>query len=230
MTAKEEWRPAPHAPDYEASNLGRVRSIERVVTYRDGRTRKYPSVVLSQFTSAKGYQLVTLRVEKRHRAGRVHAMVLEAFTHPRPDGMIVMHLNGDPSDNRLENLKWGTPSENSADVTRHGRHKNALKTHCVHGHEYTPENTYVNPGSGWRDCRTCRTTRANGRRELKRLGLVGPANQEKTHCKYGHPFSGENLYVYPSGGRGCRQCRREVQRGIDSALAEERRNARGEAA
>ncbi len=32
---------------------------------------------------------------------------------------------------------------------------------------------------------------------------------EKTHCKNGHPFSGENLYLSPKGTRGCRQCKRD---------------------
>lgn len=29
---------------------------------------------------------------------------------------------------------------------------------------------------------------------------------DATHCKNGHPFSGVNLYMYPSGRRGCREC------------------------
>ena len=33
--------------------------------------------------------------------------------------------------------------------------RNAAKTHCPQGHEYTPENTYVNPIEGYRQCRTC---------------------------------------------------------------------------
>jgi hypothetical protein len=34
-------------------------------------------------------------------------------------------------------------------------------------------------------------------------------NARKTHCPRGHPLSGENLYLYPAGGRGCRQCQRD---------------------
>jgi hypothetical protein len=40
---------------------------------------------------------------------------------------------------------------------------NARKTHCIHGHPFTPENTYVSP-SGMRGCRTCRTARGRARR------------------------------------------------------------------
>lgn len=36
----------------------------------------------------------------------------------------------------------------------------------------------------------------------------GAPNKAKTHCKYGHPFSGENLYIHPNGARRCVTCRR----------------------
>jgi hypothetical protein len=46
-------------------------------------------------------------------------MVLEAFVGPCPPGMECRHLNGVPFDNRVENLTWGTASENLADRKRH---------------------------------------------------------------------------------------------------------------
>lgn len=49
-------------------------------------------------------------------------------------------------------------------------------------------------------------------RVMKANGLAGksPAaeNSTKTHCKHGHPLSGDNLYLRPDGDRGCRECRR----------------------
>ena len=42
---------------------------------------------------------------------------------------------------------------------------NALKTHCVHGHEFTPENTYVWKKTGWRQCRTCKHELIRRRRQ-----------------------------------------------------------------
>lgn len=50
----------------------------------------------------------------------VHRLILEAFVGPCPEGMECRHLDGDPSNNRLENLRWGTPKENAADRVRHG--------------------------------------------------------------------------------------------------------------
>jgi hypothetical protein len=50
----------------------------------------------------------------------LHVLVLEAFVGPAPPGMWCRHLNGVPWDNRLDNLRWGTPKENSADARRRG--------------------------------------------------------------------------------------------------------------
>lgn len=51
---------------------------------------------------------------------KVHRLVLEAFVGPRPEGMECCHYNGDPADNRLENLRWDTSKGNTSDSIRHG--------------------------------------------------------------------------------------------------------------
>jgi hypothetical protein len=51
----------------------------------------------------------------------VHRLVLQAFVGPCPEGMECRHLDGNSANNRLENLAWGTCSENSADMVKHGR-------------------------------------------------------------------------------------------------------------
>lgn len=50
----------------------------------------------------------------------IHHLVLESFVGSRPDGMECRHLNGNPGDNRLANLCWGTKKQNSDDRDRHG--------------------------------------------------------------------------------------------------------------
>ena len=50
----------------------------------------------------------------------VHRLVMLAFDGPQPEGMECRHLNGNPADNRIENLKWGTRKENEADKVSHG--------------------------------------------------------------------------------------------------------------
>lgn len=57
------------------------------------------------------------------------------------------------------NLRWDTRGGNMRDAVEHGTHNHARKTHCIHGHEFTPENTrtYTFPnGVVARFCRACK--------------------------------------------------------------------------
>lgn len=66
---------------------------------------------------AIGFKLAGKRVKRL-----IHRLVLEAFSGSCPDGMEACHYNGIRSDNRLENLRWGTRLENTDDRRRHGTH------------------------------------------------------------------------------------------------------------
>jgi hypothetical protein len=67
-----------------------------------------------------GYLRVTLWNGPNSRRVFVHDLALEVFVSPRPDGKECRHFNGKRADNRLSNLWWGTPAENSADQLSHG--------------------------------------------------------------------------------------------------------------
>lgn len=90
--------------------------------------------------------------------------------------------------------------------------KNAQKIHCDNGHEYTPDNTGYVSTTGERYCRTCSNNRKRAKRaevlaEREAKGIIikmGPAL--KTHCKRGHPLSGDNLHIGPTGIRYCKIC------------------------
>lgn len=152
----EKWLPvAEFAGIYEVSDMGRVRSLTRIVgvgSGRGGRRREFGQLI-SPKPDKDGYRQVELSREGAKKTRKVHHLVLIAFAGPRPDGLIARHLNGDPSDNRIENLSWGTHSENAADTLAHGTHRQANQTHCIHGHEFTPENTYRFRNR--RSCRAC---------------------------------------------------------------------------
>lgn len=154
-------------------------------------------------TDKNGYRRVTLSLDGKKYCRLVHHLVLEAFVGPRPEGHECRHLNGNPGDNRLENLQWGTSTENSFDVVRHGNHPSAVKTHCKRGHEFTPENTMPN-GPGGRGCRTCNRERAAAWYEANK-GERQQDNKTKTHCKRGHEFTPENT-LRRKDGRECRAC------------------------
>lgn len=67
-----------------------------------------------------GYLRVTISLNGMSRRRFIHEIVLETFVGPCPPGMECRHLNGNSSDNRLSNLRWGTPAENCADKELHG--------------------------------------------------------------------------------------------------------------
>lgn len=121
----EEWKPVVgHENEYEVSNLGRVKSLAREVRIVRGSvegTMPVKERILTPLKKTKqGYRSVGLgKYEKQ----LVHILVAEAFLGPRPEGMYVGHLNGDPSDNRAANLAYITPAENCHHRIHHGRAK-----------------------------------------------------------------------------------------------------------
>lgn len=148
----EQWRPVPGFDGYEVSDLGRVIS----------RRRRTP-VMLAERVGSKGYRKVALsRGPYDVTDMTLHRVVLLAFIGPCPEGLQVRHLDGDPGNNRLDNLAYGTPSENMHDVVRHGRHHQVNKTHCPQGHPYVEANVWYGD-RGQRRCKTCYHDRGKGK-------------------------------------------------------------------
>jgi len=121
----EEFRDIPGFPGYRVSNLGNVESCHtrRRVAGVKGTIAAMTSNWHRMTTTGHGdhgHVLMTLRKDaKAHYVG-LHVLVLIAFVGPRPPGMECRHLNGNAGDNRLDNLKWGTRSENRKDAIAHG--------------------------------------------------------------------------------------------------------------
>lgn len=63
----------------------------------------------------------------------VHQLVMQTFIGPTPDGSEVLHKNGDPTDNRLANLRYGTRTDNILDVYRQGKRWRKLNIDDVEG-------------------------------------------------------------------------------------------------
>lgn len=162
----EEWRAVVGWEGlYEVSSLGRVKSLPRTVTTRtrvemrvQGRT---PSPAL-----AIGYPVVTLRQPGIKNRQYVHRLMAKAFLPNPHQYPLVRHLNDVRVDNRIENLAWGSHSDNSKDSVSNGGNANARKTHCPRGHEYTPSNTRVH--EGLRFCRACGAFLAKGYRAARK--------------------------------------------------------------
>lgn len=171
----ELWRPViGFEGAYEVYDCGRVRSLARTISHRWSGSKSLPTRILSQRllgsvrkdrNRVKRYPIVQLR-DSGHRkhVRKVHQLVLEAFVGPRPDKAVACHLNDDPMDNRLENLRWDTCSANIQDAVVNGCHPQSSKKVCRQGHHYTADNTYVRPDGG-RGCRACRRVAAKKYRD-----------------------------------------------------------------
>ena len=84
----EEWREVPEFKErYEVSNMGRIRSKDRIVEGVDGRRRFHRSRMLKLVTSWTGHQHVNLTVEGKAYVRKVHRLVLEAFVGPMLSGV-----------------------------------------------------------------------------------------------------------------------------------------------
>lgn len=208
---------------YEISNRGNVRSSDgtpvpiRIYETKPGGP-KYPRVSLAG------------------RLRYVHRLVLEAFVGPCPKGMQCRHLNGIPTDNRLENLRWGTPSEDNYDRVRHGTHQHTKRTHCRKGHPLDGVFHRSDGSVRQRYCKTCESIRQKERKAKKTHCAKGHPLEEakyradgsryrtckvcaaetlqlgrgllakRTHCKYGHPLDGQYKRQ-----RYCKTCKREAK-------------------
>jgi len=113
-----EVKTIPGFPNYAITRDGRVWSKPRKDTINrkiEGRWLK--SVMDGGFCN---YYQVNLWQDGIPKVQRVHRLVLETYVGPCPEGMECRHLNGNPQDNRVENLAWGTSAENGQDIIRHG--------------------------------------------------------------------------------------------------------------
>lgn len=114
----EIWKPIKgYEGYYEASNLGNIRSVDRVILstanilhtehkqLRRGR-------VLRQGNGRKGYKIVVLQKEGRKHTLYTHRVIATTFIDNPDNKPCIDHINGIHTDNRAENLRWVTQKEN----------------------------------------------------------------------------------------------------------------------
>lgn len=99
----EEWRKIPRY-NYEVSNHGRVRN-------------KNTQHILKPMLTGSRSRRAKVRLSSHPRVDRdVSHLVLELFKGYRPVGAVAMHLDDDPTNNHIDNLRWATPQDNAKDM------------------------------------------------------------------------------------------------------------------
>lgn len=160
MTTEEIWKPVVgYEGLYEVSDHGRVRSLDRVIHFVDGRTQTHRGRELVGGIASNGYRMIQLRKEKCGKSYTVHNLVLTAFEGPRPEGYVGCHYDGNKLNNRLDNLRWGTVSDNMYDSVRQGTHFWANREACSRGHRLEGPNVRDrkdHPNA--RECKACHRT------------------------------------------------------------------------
>lgn len=110
----ELWKDVPgYEGLYQASNMGRIKSLKR-----EGTTGKYLKCFVN---NQNGYVYVTLSKNNRSKTYSMHRLVWITFVGSIPEGMQINHLSEDKTDCSLSNLSLVTPKENSNWGTRNKR-------------------------------------------------------------------------------------------------------------
>lgn len=105
----EEWRDIlGYEGRYQVSDLGRIRAL-----FAGANNRYKPNRVLKPGRDARGYMRVSLPHGSGYASRKVHSLVMIAFLGPAPFVKAeINHIDGNPSNNRLNNLEWCTRQEN----------------------------------------------------------------------------------------------------------------------
>lgn len=117
----ERWLPVVgYEGLYEVSDRGCIRSL----SHMDGNGRTRPGRIRRLVAQKPfGHLALMLSREGVNSKRYIHRLVLEAFVGPALEGQHGCHGDGDPSNNRLTNLRWDWPRENNADKRRHGTYR-----------------------------------------------------------------------------------------------------------
>lgn len=112
MEQKEEWKPVVgYEGLYEVSNLGRIKSVERVV--RRGRySHKVKECIKTQVLNTNGYPCVSLCKNGKSRQKTIHQLIANAFINNPLNLPEIDHKNADRTDYSIDNLQWVTHREN----------------------------------------------------------------------------------------------------------------------
>jgi uncharacterized Fe-S cluster protein YjdI len=133
---KEIWIKTFCSPFYKVSNLGNVKSIDRERPWRFGKTQKLKGKARTPRVEKAGYTLFDLMLEDgKKKTIRLHQLVYHSFNDTSPiKGMVVDHIDGDKSNNSLDNLQFISHSDNCAKGKKHTERKHKLPLYIRPSH------------------------------------------------------------------------------------------------
>lgn len=120
----EIWKDIPgYEGYYQASDLGRVRSLDRTILTINGQERFYKGRIIKGDLNENGYRRTTLKKNNIGRTFMFSQLVAMTFLGHKPNGitMVVDHINGDVANDRLDNLMVVTNRANASTCFRSDR-------------------------------------------------------------------------------------------------------------
>lgn len=121
MTEIEIWKDIPgYEGEYQASTLGRIKSLDRYIDNYPSGKRFQKGRVLKLRVSEKGRKRLCVDIPGM-KSALIHKLVMLTFVGPRPEGKEICHKDGNESNNCLSNLRYDTKANNQIDIYRYGK-------------------------------------------------------------------------------------------------------------
>lgn len=120
---------------YQVSNMGRVRSLDRWITYKDGREALFKGKILHLNCNTSGYLEVHLCKQSKGKMIGVHRLVAQSFIDNVDNLPEVDHIDGDKTNNNVTNLRWVTHLDNcnNPSTTKNISKANSGKNNGMYG-------------------------------------------------------------------------------------------------
>lgn len=116
----EIWKKILGYENYEVSNFGRIKSLEKIdFMHRNNSYRTRKEKIMRNGIS-NGYKSVSLYKNKKPKTFTIHRLVLSSFIENKNNKREVNHIDGNKHNNNLENLEWCSSSENSIHAIKNG--------------------------------------------------------------------------------------------------------------
>jgi hypothetical protein len=119
---KEIWKDIKgYDQYYQVSNLGRVRSKDRMINNPRGLSYFKRGRILKSELDRYGYPQVSLCINQKRKAFKIHRLVANAFIQNPENKPNINHINFITNDNSIFNLEWCTQKENAIHSYKNGR-------------------------------------------------------------------------------------------------------------